>query len=113
MLKISICEGRNQRRLILEGKLIAPWATELRTAYEKAREDLGGRELIVEMNNLTAISQAGENVLLELLEERVKFRCRGVFTKFILRQLVRRARANNAETEVRNSRATFRDQERK
>jgi hypothetical protein len=94
VLRISICEGRNQRRLILEGKLIAPWATELRIACEKAKADLGNRELIVEMNNLSAISQEGENVLLELLSEGIKFRCHGVFTKLILRQLVRRARAN-------------------
>ena len=94
MLKISICEGRNQRRVILEGKLIAPWATELRTTCEKAKTDLHGRELIVEMNNLSAISQEGENVLLELLGEGIKFRCHGVFTKLILRQLARRARAN-------------------
>lgn len=92
MLKISIWEGRSQRRLLLEGKLIAPWASELRTAYEKAKADLDGRELIVEMNNLSAISQEGENVLLGLLSEGIKFRCRGVFTKLILRQLVRRSR---------------------
>ena len=94
MLKISICEGRNQRRLLLEGKLIAPWATELRTACEKAKAGLDGRELIIEMNNLSAISQEGENVLLGLLSEGIKFRCRGVFTKLILRQLVRRSRTN-------------------
>ena len=94
MLRISICEGGKQRRLLLEGKLIAPWANELRTACEKAKTDLDGRELVVEMNNLSAISQEGENVLLELLSEEIKFRCRGVFTKLILQQLVRRARAN-------------------
>jgi hypothetical protein len=110
MLKISIHEGRNQRRLILEGKLIAPWATELRTACEKARADLDGRELIIEMKNLTAIGQEGENVLLELLNKKVKFRCHGVFTKLILKQLVRRARTNIHETKVSNSRPTFRNQ---
>ena len=94
MLKISICEGRNQRRLLLEGKLIAPWATELRSACENAKTDLDGRELVVEMNNLSAISQEGENVLLDLLSGGIKFRCHGVFTKFILKQLARRARAD-------------------
>ena len=94
MLRISVREGRNQRRLLLEGKLIAPWATELRTACEKAKTDLDGRELVVEMNNLSAISQDGENVLLDLLSEGIKFRCHGVFTKLILKQLARRARAN-------------------
>ena len=30
MLKISIIEGHTQRRLIVEGKLVGPWAAELR-----------------------------------------------------------------------------------
>jgi hypothetical protein len=36
-------------------------------------------------------------VLLKLLNEGVKFRCHGVFTKLILKQLVRRARTNLQE----------------
>jgi hypothetical protein len=92
MLMISILEGSKQRRLVLEGALIAPWTTELRTACEKARADLRDRELVVDMNNATTISQEGENVLLELMNEGVKFRGGGVFTKYILKQLARRAR---------------------
>ena len=65
MLKMSVVETRNQRRLILEGKLLAPWVTELRTAYEKARGNLQNRELVIDLNNLTAIGQQGEDVLLE------------------------------------------------
>ena len=94
MLKISIHDTPSHRRLMLEGRLIGPWVAELRSACKEAAADLHGRELIVEMNNLSAVSQEGENVLLELLSEGIKFRCHGVFTKLILRQLVRRARAN-------------------
>jgi anti-anti-sigma regulatory factor len=60
------CERRSERRLILEGKLLAPWVTELRTACEKARGDLQNRELVIDLKNVTAISSEGENVLLEL-----------------------------------------------
>jgi hypothetical protein len=74
--------------------LIEPWVSELRTACEKAKTDLDDRELVVEMNNLSAISQEGENVLLDLPSEGIKFRCHGVFTKLILKQLARRAGAN-------------------
>jgi hypothetical protein len=94
MLKISIVENRTQIRLVLEGKLVAPWAGELRPACEKAKADLGDRELVVEVKNLIAINQAGENVLLELMEEGVKFRGYGVFTKHILKQLACRADGN-------------------
>ena len=89
MLKITTIECRNQRRLILEGKLIAPWASELRSACEQAQAGLDGRELVVEIHNLTAISQEGENLLLQLIQQGVKFRGCGVFTKQVLKQLAR------------------------
>jgi hypothetical protein len=46
----------------------------------KARGDLRNHVLVIDLKNVTAISQEGENVLLELMNERIKFRC-GVFTK--------------------------------
>ena len=49
-----------------------------------------GREPVIEVRNLTAISQEGENVLLELMKRGVKIHCSGVFTKQVLRQLARR-----------------------
>jgi hypothetical protein len=91
MLKISLIECHSQRRLIVEGKLIAPWAAELRSACEDARVDLRGRELVVEMKQVTTVSQEGEKVILQLINAGVKFRCRDVFTKQVLKQLTRRA----------------------
>jgi hypothetical protein len=37
VLKISVIESRSERRLISEGKLLAPQVTELRTASEKGQ----------------------------------------------------------------------------
>jgi endonuclease III-like uncharacterized protein len=86
MLKITVVEGRRQRRLIVEGKLISPWAAELATACEGARTDLQNRELIVDLRSLAAIGPEGEDVLLRLMREKVKFLC-GVYMKEVLRQL--------------------------
>jgi hypothetical protein len=94
MLKISLVDNARQRRVIVEGKLITPWATELRSACEKARADLGDRELVVEMKHVTTISQEGENVILELINEGIRFRCQGVFTKHVVKELTRRASRN-------------------
>ena len=91
MLKVSLIDSARQRRLIVEGKLIAPWAAELRSACEKARADLRGRELVVEMKHITMITQEGENVILGLMNRGIKFRCHGVFTKRVVKQLTRRA----------------------
>lgn len=98
MFKISVIENRNQRKLTLEGKLVAPWTTELRTACEKARADLRERELVIDIKQLTAISQEGENLLLELLKGGVSFRCGGVFSKHVVAELNRRLRRSLQET---------------
>lgn len=91
MLKISRIDSARQSRLIVEGKLIAPWAAELRSACEKARADLRDRELVVELKHITTISQEGENVIVELVNGGIRFRCHGVFTKHAVKQLTRRA----------------------
>jgi hypothetical protein len=97
MLKISVLDGRRQRQLIVEGKLIAPWVDELKAACDRARADLDGREFVVDVKQLTVISHEGESLLLELMNDGVKFRSYGVFTKHILRQLARRRRENLQE----------------
>ena len=99
MLKISIVDSRTHRRLVLEGKLVAPWADELRPACERAKAELGDRKLVVEVKNLIVINQAGENVLLELMQEGVKVRGFGVFTRHILKQLARRVEGKDKERE--------------
>ena len=89
MLKISLVEGRRERRLIAEGTLVAPWAGELAIACERARADLQGRELVVDLRGLTAIGPDGETVLLQLIKDKTRLQC-GVFARELLRQLARR-----------------------
>src|ERR1035438_9008693 len=87
MLRISIKDGPNQCRLVVEGKLVEPWVDELRIAREKRQADLNGRELVIDLENLTTISQQGETLLMELLRSGTKFRGHGVYTKYVLRQI--------------------------
>jgi hypothetical protein len=96
MLKISIVEGRKQRRLVVEGKLVAPWSDELKAACDRAGSGLNGRELVIDLKNVTPISHQGENLLLELMKQGVRFRGCGVYTNEILKQVARRVRRNGA-----------------
>lgn len=99
MLKISVVEARNQRRLLVEGMLVAPWSAELISACDRAKEGLDGRELLVELVNLTAINQEGESALVAVMGKGVKFRSSGVFAKQVLRQLTQKARKPFQEPE--------------
>ena len=85
--------------MIVEGKLVGPWVAELRGESEKATTDLFGRKFVIEMRHVTAISQEGENVLCELMKKGVKFRCSGVFTKQVLKQVARRTNGNAGKAE--------------
>jgi anti-anti-sigma regulatory factor len=93
MLKISLVDGQRQRRLIVEGTLVAPWASELTTACERAKADLDGRELIVDLRSVTGISPEGESVLLQLMRDKTKLQC-GLFMSEVLRQLARETQQN-------------------
>jgi len=90
MLKISILDTSAQCRIVLEGKLIAPWVTELKRTWKALVAVLGGRELVVDVSEVTFISREGESELLELMRHGAKFQCRGVFTSLLVERLTRR-----------------------
>jgi hypothetical protein len=98
VLKISIFDSPKQRRLVLEGALIAPWAAELKKACEAARVDLDGRDLVVDLKSLMAISLEGEDILLDLMNDEIKLRSHGVFTQRVLRLIARKTRRKLQET---------------
>jgi hypothetical protein len=47
---------------------------------------------VIELRNVTCISEDGQNVLLELMKEGVRFRSSGVFRKHVMKQLARKIR---------------------
>jgi anti-anti-sigma regulatory factor len=96
MLKITVVEEQHRRRVLVEGKLIAPWAAELTSAYQTARTDLQDRELIVDLRSLTAVSAEGEAVLLQLMREKAKLLC-GVYMKEVVRQLARKTGGDHGD----------------
>jgi hypothetical protein len=98
MLKISLVDGQRQRRIIVEGALIARWIDELETACEKARTELQGRELVVDVRGLTTISPDGANLLMKLIRNKIKLQS-GVYVRELLRQLAHDAHQQPREVQ--------------
>lgn len=69
MFKISVIDTSAQRRLVLEGRLAAPSVPELRTALKTAKANLGAYELVVDLKQVTAISEEGESAILDVMNE--------------------------------------------
>jgi hypothetical protein len=94
MLKVTIEETKNRRRLILEGALVQPWLEELKKACAAASEEPSqARRFVVDLNNVTAISKEGEEVLSDLMRKGAKFDSAGVLTKYLLKRLALEHRA--------------------
>ena len=92
MFKISVIDSRTVRRLVLEGTFITPWVAELRTTWATANADLQDRKLVLDLKNVTRISEEGEHALSELMREGATFSCDGVLTKHVLQQLARNSK---------------------
>lgn len=108
MLKISVIDSRTERRLVLEGKLIAPWVAELRSAWKEVSEEIEGRTLVVDLGSVAVISQEGENALLELMNAGAQFRCSGVLTRYVVQDLRRRSKRKSSET-IKGTHSSMRD----
>ena len=93
MFKISITENDAERRLVLEGTLVAPWAGELENVWHEAETRRDGRKLVIDLSDVTRISPEGEQVLMRLMESGAKVACDGIFNRHVLKQLYLRCRA--------------------
>jgi hypothetical protein len=104
MLKISVIDRGTELRLVLEGKLIAPWVAELRTAWKTVNQEIEGRVIVIDLGNVAIISQEGESALLELMNAGAKFRCSGVLTKHVIQELRRKSKSDSSKaTEVQSA----------
>ena len=89
MLRITTIETERQRKLVLEGKLIEPWVTELKKSWLEAKLSLNGHRLVIDLCNVTVISPQAEGVLLEIKREGARFVCGGILNKHVLRRIER------------------------
>jgi anti-anti-sigma regulatory factor len=87
MLKITTIDTGVQRKLILAGGIVEPWAAELSRAWGRACESLEGRKVVVDLSGVTVISWDGTRVLHEMMNHGAEFICRGVYVSHVVRNL--------------------------
>jgi len=92
MLKISTIDTDHKRQMVLEGKLVAPWTSELKNLGQLALANSDHRDFIIDLRNVTSLSAEGEDVLLVLMDQGARFRASGVFMRQVLKHLSRRSR---------------------
>jgi hypothetical protein len=91
MLKITATNSGNQKTLVLEGKLVEPWVTELEKSWVEVQRARGAQNVLIDLKDVTVISPLGEDLLFQIMSEGAKFNCcRGVLTRQVVKQLKRR-----------------------
>jgi hypothetical protein len=87
MLKITITDFSDVQKWSLQGRVVGPWAAELKSRWREAGDVGKTRRCVVELIDVTSIDPEGEAVLAEIMSQGVKFIASDVYTKHLLRNL--------------------------
>ena len=90
MFKISVTDTPSWRSLLVEGTLVGPWIAELGTTWRNASQDLGRRNLVIDLTNVTVISREGKDAIFDLMKKGANFSCGGVLMRRLLKELERK-----------------------
>lgn len=66
-LRISIQESDQSIGFILEGRIVGPWVEELKRAWMELVPRLGGKQLQLDLRNVTYSDAGGKDVLREIV----------------------------------------------
>jgi hypothetical protein len=87
VLKITIMETATDRRWIVQGRLVGPWVSELRTTWKRAHRSQDKRACIVDLNDVTFIDKSGERLLRAMSKKGAQLLARGLYVNHLLEQL--------------------------
>ena len=71
----------------MQGRLVGPWVSELRTTWKKAHRGEDKRACIIDLNDVTFIDKSGERLLRAMCKKGAQLIARGLYVKHVLEQL--------------------------
>jgi anti-anti-sigma regulatory factor len=87
VLKITIVETATDRRWIVQGRLVGPWVSELRTTWKRAHKSQDKRACIIDLNDVTFIDKSGERLLRAMSKKGAQLIARVLYVKHVLEQV--------------------------
>jgi anti-anti-sigma regulatory factor len=92
VLRITIFETPSEQKWVLQGRLIGPWAAELRATWKRGHRKGNGRRCIVDLREVTFIDASGEKVLTKMMQDDAQFIVEGVYSTHVIETLCRKER---------------------
>jgi ABC-type transporter Mla MlaB component len=90
MLRITIVETLTEQKWTLEGRLVQPWVSELKSCWTRTETARRERKCVVDLTGVTFIDKSGEKVLTELSKEGADLVATGVYTRHVVHNIERK-----------------------
>jgi outer membrane protein TolC len=88
MLRITVHEDETTWRLQLEGRLAGEWVTEAERAWHAApRAGLGGKEIEIDLSDVSGVDEAGKRLLGQIGQSGVRFLANGIATRAMVGEI--------------------------
>src|ERR1700741_3284816 len=91
MLRITITETLSEQKWTLEGRLVQPWVSELKSCWTRTEPARRERKCVVDLTGVTFIDKSGEQALSELCKEGAQLIASGVHTRHVVQNIARKA----------------------
>jgi anti-anti-sigma regulatory factor len=90
MLRITIAETQSEQKWTLEGRLVQPWISELKSCWTQTKTARRERKCVVDLTGVTFIDKSGEKALADLSKEGAEFVATGIYTRHVLHNIERK-----------------------
>lgn len=97
LLRITIVETPSEQKWVLQGRLIGPWAQELRSNWNRAHGQSNGRSCVVDLSQVTFIDSDGERVLTKMRKEGADFVVSGLYATHVIQNVEARCRTRQGK----------------
>ena len=87
MLRISITKTPAEMRWVLQGRLVEPWVSELKTNWKKAYRSRKVCTCVVDLSDVTSVDQAGEKLLRAMSRRGAHFIASGLYIRHVVAAL--------------------------
>jgi hypothetical protein len=87
MLRITIAETVTEQRWTLEGRLVQPWVSELKSNWARTGTARRERKCVVDLTGVTCIDKSGEKVLAALFKQGAELIATGTYTQYVIHNI--------------------------
>jgi anti-anti-sigma regulatory factor len=90
MLRITIAETPTEQKWTVEGRLVFPWISELKSTWTRTRTTRRERKCVVDLTGVTFIDKNGERVLAALSKQGAELIATGCYTRHVVQNIERK-----------------------